>query len=583
MEQSITPLFLIKKYKSILRAAVVVEAACCLVSFTDSLISGNMLGPEALSAVALVSPFMSVGTFITCVINSGTLLDYSYNVGKGDTDRSNKIFCQGVLTAAVAGTILFLTLLLCKDLFLQSIGYSDSMAGYANDYYTIIIFYLWLCPLTCVLDNVMVCDGGESVSAAANTTEIVGNVVLSILFARLWGIKGLAAASVICKLIFLAITLIWYIRHSHLRLFLFFKMAPFLRMFKNGVVKASTFAFSGLMYMILNEMYLSQFGEETFTLLAVAERFMGLSSLFLGLAGAMQPLGSMLRGENNAWGQRRLMRAVTAAMSRFGLISSLLTIILAPFLIRVFGIRDSSLVAEGTLVLRLIGLSLVFVSVSCMLYIYYYLAEHLVLCLTVSALKDLVLPVFCAFIGIRLLKSPLSLWLLFDLSQVLSVVFALLIVFLKYGRKNWPWLLSPAEEIGMFCYDFEITEENAVEMSKTMMQLISETALISEPEHARRRVMELAGLFTEDLLMAVKEKNPDEKTLDAEVMVILDDDGIRLILRDSGTLFDITEDDSKVSAFRDYIISRVVTLSEYKTYTIATGYNRNEIFIGYEK
>ena len=41
MIQSKEPLFLIKKYKSILRAAIVVEAASCLVSFTDSLISGN--------------------------------------------------------------------------------------------------------------------------------------------------------------------------------------------------------------------------------------------------------------------------------------------------------------------------------------------------------------------------------------------------------------------------------------------------------------------------------------------------------------------------------------------------------------
>ena len=187
------------------------------------------------------------------------------------------------------------------------------------------------------------------------------------------------------------------------------------------------------------------------------------------------------------------------------------------------------------------------------------------------------------FIGIKLLKSPLSLWILLDLSQILAVASALLIVFLKYGRKNWPWLLSPAEEIGMFCYDFEITEENAVDMSKTLMQLISETALISEPEHARRRVMELAGLFAEDMLLAVKERNPGEKTLDAELMVILDDDGIRLILRDSGILFDITEDDSKVSSFRDYIISRAITLSEYKSYTITTGYNRNEVFLSYEK
>ena len=107
-------------------------------------------------------------------------------------------------------------------------------------------------PITCVLDNVMVCDGGESVSATANTTEIVGNVLLSIAFARLWGIKGLAAASILCKVIFLVIVLVWYMRKSHVRPTLNFQFSQFLRMCKNGVVKASTFAFSALMYMLLN-------------------------------------------------------------------------------------------------------------------------------------------------------------------------------------------------------------------------------------------------------------------------------------------------------------------------------------------
>ena len=577
MIQSKEPLFLIKKYKSILRAAIVVEAASCLVSFTDSLVSGNMLGTDALSAVALVSPLMSVGSFISCVINSGTLLDYSYSIGKGDKERSDKIFGQGVLTAVVAGLVLLLTLLLCKRFFLETMGCSDVIAGYVNDYYGIIIIYLALDPLSCVLDNVMVCDGGESVSAAANTTEIVGNVLLSILFTKLWGIKGLAAASVTCKLIFLAIVLIWYLRKSHVRLILFFQFTQFVRMCKNGVVKASTFAFSALMYMILNRMFISRFGEETFTLLAVAERFTSLSTLFLGLAMAMQPLVCMLRGEQNTWAQRRLMRAVNAAMFQFGLIISLITIICAPLLIRLFGITGSPLVEQGTLVLRLIGISLVFVSIATMFFIYYYLLEKSVLALAASALKDLVLPIICVFIGLKLFRSSLSLWLMIDLSQVLAVALILLIAYLIYGKKRWPWLLSPDEETGMYCYDFEITEENAVDMSKTLVEQISQTGA----ESSEVRVSKLAGIFAEDMLMSIKEKNPPGAKLDAELMVIRDDAGVRLILRDSGVLFDITEGDCELSSFRNYIISRTITLSEYKSYTIATGYNRNELYLSF--
>ena len=129
----------------------------------------------------------------------------------------------------------------------------------------------------------------------------------------------------------------------------------------------------------------------------------------------------------------------------------------------------------------------------------------------------------------------------------------------------------------MYCYDFEITEKNAVGMSKTLVEQISQTGA----ESSEVRVSKLAGIFAEDMLMSIKEKNPPGAKLDAELMVIRDDAGVRLILRDSGVLFDITEGDGELSSFRNYIISRTITLSEYKSYTIATGYNRNELYLSF--
>ena len=153
----------------------------------------------------------------------------------------------------------------------------------------------------------------------------------------------------------------------------------------------------------------------------------------------------------------------------------------------------------------------------------------------------------------------------------------------------------------MYCFDFKITEENAVDLSNTLVKLISQAGTVSSgeqtsglqlpingsagrvsaDEHAVIRVSKLAGIFAEDMLMSVIEKNPAGAKIDGEMMVILDDAGVRLIQRDSGVI-DIMEGDSELSSFRDYIISRTVTLSEYKSYMIATGHNRNEIYLSYQ-
>ncbi len=154
----------------------------------------------------------------------------------------------------------------------------------------------------------------------------------------------------------------------------------------------------------------------------------------------------------------------------------------------------------------------------------------------------------------------------------------------------------------MYCFDFKITEENAVDLSNTLVKLISQAGTVSSgeqtsglqlpidgsagrvssDEHAVIRVSKLAGIFAEDMLMSIIEKNPAGAKIDAEMMVILDDAGVRLIQRDSSVLIDIMEGDSELSSFRDYIISRTVTLSEYKSYMIATGHNRNEIYLSYQ-
>lgn len=63
------PTILIKKYKSLLLASMVVEVVSYIVSLTDSVIAANRVGIEALTALGLVSPFFFISVFVASVIN----------------------------------------------------------------------------------------------------------------------------------------------------------------------------------------------------------------------------------------------------------------------------------------------------------------------------------------------------------------------------------------------------------------------------------------------------------------------------------------------------------------------------------
>ena len=68
------------------------------------------------------------------------------------------------------------------------------------------------------------------------------------------------------------------------------------------------------------------------------------------------------------------------------------------------------------------------------------------------------------------------------------------------------------------------------------------------------------------------------KPLPVEYTILREADGVRLILRYEGRPFDFSDPDTGIGSFRQYIVTRVVTLPESRKYILTTGYNRNEFY-----
>ncbi len=70
------PLVVLRRYHAILLSALIVEVISFVVSLTDTIIAGNIVGESAFAAVSLVAPLFTISIFITAVINSGTVINY---------------------------------------------------------------------------------------------------------------------------------------------------------------------------------------------------------------------------------------------------------------------------------------------------------------------------------------------------------------------------------------------------------------------------------------------------------------------------------------------------------------------------
>lgn len=78
--------------------------------------------------------------------------------------------------------------------------------------------------------------------------------------------------------------------------------------------------------------------------------------------------------------------------------------------------------------------------------------------------------------------------------------------------------------------------------------------------------------------MLILEKNPNKKIW-AECTLIVIDDSVKVILRDSGVIFDLTDEDAAVSSIRQYVVSNMLVVPDHKAYITTTGYNRNELLL----
>ena len=564
------PLMILKKYRSILIAAVIVEAVSFLVSLTDSIIAGSIIGSDAFAAIGLMTPFFSIATFFAAVINSGTVLYYSDETGAFHKQRANEYFSQGVVMAVATGLIFTVLLLLLKKVIIGVLDVPEEMYQYLTDYYDIIAFYFLFVPISCVLDNIVVADGGERLSAASNVIQIVGNVILSLFLSRSMGVKGIAAATVTCKLIFVIIICFWFLnKKCNLRFVRGMHFKDCVRMCRRGVVRALTFAMSAVMTFILNAYVLMYFDEDILSVLIVAEKIIDLSTLFLGLAMALQPMIGTLKGERNTKAEKMLLRRASNDMMLAGVAISLVLVQNAKRVVWVFGIREELLVKEAVFAVYITSATLIFTALLVFFFIYFFLEGRNKLSLFTCFFKDFATPLGLAVFLTVLLKTPEALWYGISGAAVLSLILCMIVILIRYGKDRFPFLLSKDSDDNTYIYAFELNEKNAADLSVTVMDILAQRGFTN-------RLQVKVGGCIEDMLIMIQEKNEGSKNpILVECNLIIDGEEVRMILRDSGVIFDITDEDARPGSFRQYIVANLITAIEIKTYLVTTGYNRN--------
>ena len=551
--------FGVEKFKGLLLAGSFTVLANYFVRLSDSAVAGNMLGPDALAGINLVSAILAGVSFFSGLVSTGMATHYSLAMGRCDRTRARQFFMQALWTVLLVGGALALLICFGRWAFIDYMAASEAISGYALDYMS----WSWVVVVPeCLLGLLIMlgyADGDARLCTLAYAVNFVTNLVVSIVAIKCgMGAAGCSFATLVADVAGIAVLLIHFFRRSNTFAPVWhFSLADTWRIVVASFGDAAAFLCDGLLFFFLNKYVIMNFGSDVLPVVGVAVALWGFLEFFNGIGVAIQPIVTVYYSEGNMKSARTVMNAAmlvaviegVAFMAAFGLFPGLVSAIV--------GIHEPGLANQAAVAIRCMCGGFVALAFAGLFNSYYMFVERPALAGAVTFLCYLVMPVSCIAAGS--LVGLDGVWIGMGVGPFAGLLMASAIIIPVAGIRAFPLLLPRDRDEKTHVFNLRLTDNEIVETSRRVGEL---------PGVPMR-----AALMTEEVLMAVKDRNRGRTVL-GEVTLDLND-GVRLILRDDGEIFDITDSDQQISSLRTFLVASIMERQKGRLNLVTTGFNRN--------
>ena len=553
-----------RKFNSIFFANFFEMLVGVLLSASDSIIVGRIVGLDGLSAMNLVLPFTTLAVYLTLVISGGSRMVYSRRVGAFQNEEAERAVGLGAVMAAILGICLLLATWFVMPVYVGHSGLTANGMRLALEYLSVYGFCLLLSPFKDLLSEIAYTDGRENVAMIAAITESIGNIIFSIPLGLLLGMRGIALGTVLSNIIAFFILVIW---RGEVRFRISFSGQHLKEIILGGAGSDTMFLYLSILGIICNHIVAKWIGVEYFPVLTLLYIIIEMSVLMEIGGEALEPMVTAYFGEKNNPGIRKLMQYAIVFNLVLGVIQAVVYFWAAPVLPYLVDINSNpQLYTSGVMGLRIYAISCVPLGWLAILDTYWLLLEKYKLAFLSNFLKyfactAVLLPVLVRTLGI------MGIWLAFTLGYFISFLIVVCIGFFHYKKEMFPLFLGKSDNTFDYSFVLEQTEiQTVLDLSENFLR----------EKDINQKVIFRILLFIEELLYLTKNKNADKKVY-SEICLRVEKTQTILVLWDDGVKFDITEQDGVVSDFRDYFVARIMGTVDRSVHQTITGFNRTGI------
>lgn len=190
--------------------AVIAMTASSLYNMIDRIFIGQVVGPLAISGLAITFPLMNLSAAFGAAIGVGSSTAISVKLGQKDYDIAENVLGNSVTLNIIIGLAFGIICLIFLDPIILFFGASENTLPYARDYMQVILIGNIISHMYFGMNNVLRAASKPRHAMYATMFTVVMNAILDAIFILWWGwgIRGAAFATIISQ----AMALIWQLK-----------------------------------------------------------------------------------------------------------------------------------------------------------------------------------------------------------------------------------------------------------------------------------------------------------------------------------------------------------------------------------
>lgn len=336
-------------FRNVLKFAVPTIIMTVFMSFytmVDGLFVSNLIGTDALSAVNLTAPIISLVTAISTMLATGGSAVIMRKVGEQKTREANEDFTCLIIVNVIVGLLMSALGYAVMDHIFKGMNLSPAVFDLCHAYLSRYLIFVIPILLMNNFTLYMIATGKSTLSMICSIAGGILNMVLDYVLIAVFDM-GIAGAAIATGLGYSVTAVVGFVLFSNRRSLLHFvkpvcRRKALIQAAANGSSEMATALVTGIVTMMFNWTMLKYVGENGVAAITIIMYvLMFATSLYTGYSYGVAPMISFYYGEQNHEKLKKLIRMSLKIIGVIAAVTLVVSLVATEPLVSVFARPDN--------------------------------------------------------------------------------------------------------------------------------------------------------------------------------------------------------------------------------------------------